>query len=55
MESWRCVGCGHLLMRVDVGAGTSIEVQCHRCKAMNTIKTAILVLKEARFPEPRRA
>ena len=38
MDDLRCSRCGRLLARVDLRAGSCIEVVCERCKAPNTLR-----------------
>jgi len=38
-ETWlRCKNCGHKLLKITRKGDTQIEMKCHSCKAINTIK-----------------
>jgi len=36
LDSWRCQRCNHLLAKVALSAGSTVEIVCHTCGAKLT-------------------
>lgn len=38
LEQWRCQQCQRLLARVSLSAGSSVEIKCRNCNAVNVLR-----------------
>jgi LSD1 subclass zinc finger protein len=37
LETWRCPNCRRILAKVRLASGSTVEVKCHACNALNTL------------------